>query len=243
VIIKKAASALIASTDPAFREKAVKALERAGIPLVAQAANDAHLAALIGAFPTDLLLLDADPFGAEATERLSGIHLASPGTAIVVAFGVLSDEYVEAALLQGVRGFVSKAGNGREMAGAIEAVLGGEIWLSRGKLSRALLSLIEHSPVRASGDSADSAARAADRLSRRESEIVRLIARGRTNKEIAKVLGTSDKTVKAHVSHILARLGLTRRTQIAGHPKFSAAVTAATRADPDTRGEGRPDIE
>jgi DNA-binding NarL/FixJ family response regulator len=240
VIMTKAASALVASSDPVFREKAVKAMEHAGIPLVAQAANDPHLPALIGAFPTDLLLLDAEPFGAEAADRLSGIHLASPGTAIVLALGVLSDEYLESALLHGVRGFVSKAGDGRELASAIEAVLGGEIWLSRGKLSHALLTCIEHKPIRAS---AGPATRAGERLSRREREIVRLIALGRTNKEIAKVLGTSDKTVKAHVSHVLARLGLSRRTQITGHPQFSASATAAkaTQALPEASEAALPD--
>lgn len=219
----KAPTALVASPDASFREKAGEAVERAGIQLVAHVVNYLQLPSVVGAHQTDLLVLDADPFGSEAIAQLSRIHQSSPKTAILMAAGVLSDKCVETALLQGASGFVSKSSDGEEYVCAIHAIRRGEIWLGREKLAHALVSLIHR--MKLPGHPHESAG-SSEKLSPRESEIVQLIAQGWTNKEIARALGMSDKTVKAHLSHIFAKLGVTRRRQLALHPHHPNAETA-----------------
>lgn len=220
----KAPTALVASPDVSFREKAGKALERAGIQLVAHVQSYLHLPSLLGALQMDFLVLDADPPGSEAIAQLSRIHRSSPKTAILMAADVLTDKRVELALLQGASGFVSKSGDGEEYVRAIHAIRGGEIWLGREKLAHALVSLIDR--MNSPGHSNETPG-SSENLSPRESEIVPLIARGWTNKEIARALGMSDKTVKAHLSHIFAKLGVTRRRQLAPQPRHPEAEAAA----------------
>lgn len=206
-----APTALIASPDVRFCEAVGAAADQAGVQPVAQVASYLKLTTLLDALKPDILVFDADPLGTGAGRVLASLHHQHSGTAILMATCALSDKRVSDGLLQGVCGFISKSCDGGEYANAMRAILRGEIWLGREKLALALASLIgtinlpPHSreiPV------------VAEKLSPREEEIVRLISRGCTNKEVAKALGMSDKTVKAHLSHIFAKLGVNRRTQL-----------------------------
>jgi DNA-binding NarL/FixJ family response regulator len=193
-----------------------EAIERAGMQLLAHVVSPRQLSSLVATFQTEFLVLDVDPPGSEALSQLCGIHRASPKTEILLAVGTLTDRTVDCALFKGARGFVSRDSPRDEYVRALRAVQRGEIWLGRERLARAMTSLIDRLDV------ASHAAGSPDALSPRESEIVRLIARGWTNKEIARQLGTSDKTVKAHLSHIFAKLGIRRRMQLGAHPNPEA---------------------
>ncbi len=209
---KKTSTALVASPDESFCANIGVAAELADIRLVAQVAGYVQLPALLDVLQADILVLDADPPEVERNGQLASFHRSAPGTAILLATSTLTDERVSNALLQGVSGFVPKHCDRREYAEAMRAVQRGEIWLGREKLAHALTSLIDAVNLSARPRAP---AGASEKLSPREEEIVGLISRGCTNKEIAKALGLSDKTVKAHLSHVFAKLGVTRRAQLA----------------------------
>ncbi|MBD5804353.1 Response regulator protein VraR [Azoarcus sp. Aa7] len=216
----KVPTALVASPDRSFCDKVGAATERAGVQLVAQVVSCLQLPALFDALQVDILVFDADSSGAEPIGVLASLHRSSPKTAILMAATALTDKCVEDALLHGVSGFISKCCDSREYADAIRAIQRGEIWLGREKLAHALTSLID--TINLPPQSRETSG-AAEKLSPREEEIVLLIARGCTNKEIAKTLGLSDKTVKAHLSHVFAKLGVTRRAQLTQPRNFPGA--------------------
>lgn len=220
---KKTPTALVASPDERFCAKISVAAELAHLRLVAQVTSYFQLPALLDTLQPTILVFDADPPATEQDGQLASFHRSAPQTAILVATSTLTDEDVSNALLQGVSGFISKCCDSREYAYAMNALQRGEIWLGREKLAHALkslvcaanLSVLSRAPLGAS-----------EQLSPREEEIVSLTLRGCTNKEIARTLGVSDKTVKAHLSHIFAKLGITRRAQLALSRNSSAAPAA-----------------
>lgn len=208
---RKAPTTLVVSPDRTFRDKVGAAAEQAGVQLIAQVVSYLQLPTLLDALQADILVLDVDSPGAESGEGLAALHRAHPSMAILMAVSVLTDKRVEDGLLHGVSGFVAKSGDSREYAQAIHAIGRGEIWLGREKLAHALTHLIGTIGL---PTLSHETAGATEKLSPREEEIVQLISRGCTNKEIARALGLSDKTVKAHLSHIFAKLGVTRRAQL-----------------------------
>ncbi|MCC4118010.1 response regulator transcription factor [Aromatoleum toluclasticum] len=206
-----APSVLVVSPDSGFCDKVGAAAELAGVQLAARVVGCSQLPALLDALQPDILVFDADPPGAEPGRVLASLRRSHPGTAILMVASALTDKRVEDALLQGVSGFVAKSCDSREYADAMRAIRRGEIWLGREKLAHALTSLID--AINLPGHAREPIA-IVEKLSPREEEIVQLISRGCTNKEIARALGMSDKTVKAHLSHIFAKLGVTRRAQL-----------------------------
>ncbi|NMG46350.1 DNA-binding response regulator [Aromatoleum toluvorans] len=205
-----APTALVASPDVRFCEAVGAAADQAGVQPVAQVASYLKLTTLLDAVKPDILVFDADPLGTGAGRVLASLHQHS-GTAILMATSALSDKRVSDGLLQGVCGFITKSCDSCEYANAMRAIRRGEIWLGRERLALALASLIDTINLPAQSREITTVA---EKLSPREEEIVRLISRGCTNKEVAKALGMSDKTVKAHLSHIFAKLGVNRRAQL-----------------------------
>jgi DNA-binding NarL/FixJ family response regulator len=119
------------------------------------------------------------------------------------------DEYVYHAMKAGASGFLLKDATREQLTGAIRAVCAGETLLAPA-ITRRLIEDFCHGP--APGTPASSAAGG---LSEREREVVRLVASGLSNAEIAARLYLSVATIKSHITRILARLGLRDRVQIA----------------------------
>lgn len=147
----------------------------------------------------DVVLLDLalpDQSGIDVARTIRG---TAPETQVVVLSAYDDDDYVLAAMEVGASGYLLKTVRGREVIDAIHAVAEGQVVLHptvAGKLRR----LPRHS--------AEVAA-----LSMREREILRHATAGLHNKEIAGELGISIRTVEAHLSHILAKLGVSSRTE------------------------------
>jgi DNA-binding NarL/FixJ family response regulator len=143
--------------------------------------------------------------GIEATRRIVQ-EQSLPRVLILTTFDL--DEYVYEALRAGASGFLLKDAGREELIHAVRVVAAGEALLSP-TITRRLIEDYARRP------------RAHDRpdaltdLTPRELEVLRLIARGRSHKVIARELGMAEKTVKTHVSHLLAKLGLADRTQAA----------------------------
>jgi NarL family two-component system response regulator LiaR len=139
--------------------------------------------------------------GEDAIQRIADV---SPATRVVVLTSFADDDKLFPAIRAGAAGYLLKDVQPRELVDAIRAADMGETILHPAIAAR----LVEEIAARN-----DPAPRTA--LTDRELEVVRLIARGMSNKLIARELGVAERTVKAHVSNILGKLGLSDRTQAA----------------------------
>jgi len=156
----------------------------------------------------DLVLMDIrmpDLDGLVATRAIKEDH---PRTSVLIVTLSEDPDYLLEALRVGAAGYVLKDASRREVVAAVRQVLSGESPLDA-KLSAQLIR-------RLAGQSREqSAAGHADELTHRELEVVRLVAEGKTNAEIAQSLFISVGTVKVHVERIIDKLGVSDRTQAA----------------------------
>jgi DNA-binding NarL/FixJ family response regulator len=153
----------------------------------------------------DVVLMDLamEPLdGVAATREL---RATQPEVEIVAVTSLIDQSRVEAALAAGASGYVVKDAAPDELAAAIRAAHRGEVHLDPAIARRLIASL------RPSSESSKPFAE----LSERELEILRLIADGRANKEIARQLVISERTARTHVSNVLRKLGVNSRTQAA----------------------------
>jgi DNA-binding NarL/FixJ family response regulator len=149
----------------------------------------------------DLVLMDLVLPGSDSIATIRRLRAAHPGMAVLVLTSYLDDVHVFAALEAGAAGYLLKDVQPDELVQAIRQVRRGEPALHPKVASR----LVQHTAQPSSF---------AD-FTRRERDVLRLLAEGFANKEIARRLSLSEKTVKTHVSNILQKLGVSDRTQAA----------------------------
>ncbi len=169
--------------------------------VVGQAANGQQALELAATLTPDVVLMDLsmpEIDGVETTRRLLAIHR----TANVVVLTSFSDqERVADALAAGAVGYLLKDCEPRDLLAAVRAAAQGHAPLDP-RVAKALLPSAEP-------------ARPADDLSPRELQVLRLVTSGLANKQIARRLGISESTVKAHISSVFRRIGVTDRTSAA----------------------------
>jgi len=171
------------------------------IALVGSAANGLDAVEAVLRERPDVVLMDLsmpELDGAEATRR---IVTANPETRVVVLTSFGDDRHIADALQAGAVGYVLKHAGPDELLDAIRAAARGDSPLDP-KAARVLLASRRIGP-------------AARELSAREEEVLRLVADGLANKAIARKLSISERTVKAHLTSIFGRIGVTDRTQAA----------------------------
>ena len=152
--------------------------------------------------------------GAEATARIKASH---PDTQIVVLTTFSDDASVFTALKAGARGYLTKDAGSAEIAGAITAVHDGTAQLDP-KIQRQLVDALAGDPAPAPAPApAPSTTDLPDGLTRREAEVLNLIAAGRSNGEIARELYISEATVKTHINNLFTKAGLRDRAQAVGY--------------------------
>lgn len=196
-----------------------QALMRQGFKMILAAQPDVEVvgeagdgkAAVEGALATqpDVVLMDIRMpglDGIEATRRIKG-----PRVLILTTFG--HEEYVVEALRAGASGFILKDATPEELTHAVRVVAGGESLLAPA-VTTTLLARVLPSLDTAAG-ARGLRAQQLDELTEREIDVLKLVAKGRSNAEIAGELFVSDTTVKTHVSHVLSKLGLRDRVQAA----------------------------
>ncbi|MEU0572295.1 response regulator transcription factor [Nonomuraea sp. NPDC005983] len=179
------------------------------ISVVAEAADGAEAVELARRLRPDVCLLDVQMprlDGIEVTRALAGPGVPDPLRVIVVTTFDL-DEYVYGALRGGAVGFVLKDAGPALLVEAVRAANAGDALVSPSVTVRLLRHLASAGALAVNGP--------AQPLSQRESEVVRAVARGRTNQEIAAELFISLSTVKGHVSSVQAKLGVRNRVGIA----------------------------
>jgi DNA-binding NarL/FixJ family response regulator len=149
--------------------------------------------------------------GIEATRQLTALASHAPRVLVLTTFHL--DVYVYSALRAGASGFLLKAVTAERLFDAVRIVAAGEALLAPG-VTRRLISEFSHMSPEPEG-SPQPVVRAAslESLTRRETEVLQLVAQGLSNPEIAARLVVSDETVKTHVSRVLGKLGLRDRTQ------------------------------
>ena len=156
----------------------------------------------------DVILMDLVMPGLDGVGAMRELRGArSRRASVIVLTSFLDDDRLLPAIQAGAAGYLLKNVEPAELARAIRAAHAGEAIIDPTVAARLVHALADES--RRSHRSEP------ERLTRREREVLELIARGRSNKRIALELGISEKTVKTHVGHVLAKLGVTDRTQAA----------------------------
>ena len=175
------------------------------IEVVAEAADGEDALAAAERAQPDIILLDLVVPRLEGVATLRRLRERTPEARVIVLTSFGDDERLFAALRAGAVGYLLKDVEPAELVRAIRTADAGQSPLSPAVAARVIDELTHggHRGV------------PADDLTPRELEVLRLIARGRSNKVIALELGMAEKTVKTHVSHVLTKLGLTDRTQAA----------------------------
>jgi DNA-binding NarL/FixJ family response regulator len=170
------------------------------IEVVGGAADGAEAVELAAKTEPDVILMDLSMPGMDGIEATRKIVAAHDGIQIVVLTSLTDRERILGALDAGAVGYLLKDAEPEELIGGIRAAARGESPLAP-KAARALLT------ARAQSEQAE--------LSEREREVLRCVAKGMPNKLIARELGISEKTVKAHLTRVFQQIGVTDRTQAA----------------------------
>ncbi|WP_247538336.1 response regulator [Ralstonia pseudosolanacearum] len=157
----------------------------------------------------DVILLDLNMPGLSGLETLQLLAQDLPDTAVVMLTVSEEADELKAALRDGARGYLVKNIEADTLVAGVRRAAAGEPVISESMTAK----LVAH--FRAPEKAAPAAAVSADRLTPRERDIVRGLARGESNKEIARALDVAESTVKIHVQNILKKLNLASRVQVA----------------------------
>ena len=182
-------------------------LELAGIDVVGEAADGAEAVALVLRERPDVVLMDVRMPRVDGIEATRRIVAAGAPTRVLVLTTFDGEEYAYSALRAGAVGYLLKDAGGERLVAAVEAAAAGEMPLAPAVVARLVASYVARP-----GPGAPSQDRLTA-LSERERDVLGLIGAGRSNPEIAAELFVSLATVKTHVRHILAKLGVRDRAQ------------------------------
>jgi DNA-binding NarL/FixJ family response regulator len=173
-----------------------------GIEVVGEAADGLEAVAAAQQLAPDVVLMDLVMPGIDGVEAMRRIRDHRPEARVIVLTSFTDDDKLLAAVRAGAAGYLLKTAQPQEVVRAIRAAHAGNAVLDPVPAGRLLQAL-------ATGE------HARQPLTPREREVLELLTRGLANKRIALELGVSEKTVKAHVGRILAKLGVSDRTQAA----------------------------
>ena len=189
----------------------VRAELGAAVEVVGEAGTVADAVALVVRTQPDVVLLDVHMPDGGGRAVLAGVGQQAPGTKFLALSVSDAAEDVIGVIRGGARGYVTKSIGAGELADAVRRVADGDAVFSP-RLAGFVLDAFASSP--AVPDDAPAADQELDRLTARERDVLRLIARGYTYKEVAAELFISGKTVETHVSSVLRKLQLSNRREL-----------------------------
>jgi DNA-binding NarL/FixJ family response regulator len=212
---------VVADDQSAVREGLVLLLGTLpGITVAGQAADGEAAVDLVAATRPQVVLMDLNMPRCDGVTATARITAEYPGTRVVVLTTYADNESIISALRAGALGYLTKDATRAEIGRAVEAAAAGQAVLDPGVQQRLLSAATgaagpagPPAPGQAAGQAQGQAAPAADDLTPREADVLRLIAAGQTNREIARSLFVSEATVKTHVNRIFAKTGSRDRTQ------------------------------
>jgi len=176
-----------------------------GLEIVAEAADGRSALATCRRLQPDLVLLDLRMPDLDGLAVARALRRHCPRTRIIMVTMYENPEYVREAVRAGVSGYVLKYSTQQEVVGAVRSALAGN-----SIASAAMVEILEQGLPRVAASDWPR-----ERLTPREHEVLRLLSRGLTNKDIAEALSISRSTVKIHVEHIIAKLEVADRTEAA----------------------------
>jgi DNA-binding NarL/FixJ family response regulator len=175
-----------------------------GIEVVGAGADGLQAVALVAEHRPDVLLVDLRMPRCDGVEATARVRADYPETEVVVLTTYTDDESLLAALNAGARGFLTKDADAEAIARALHAAADGQSTVDAELQRRLVAAATRGAPPRA---------REVEGLTTREVEVLKLIAAGLSNTEIARRLVVSEATVKTHVNHLFAKAGLRDRAQ------------------------------
>ena len=178
-----------------------------GITVVGEAANGEAAVSAAAAHRPDVVLMDIRMPGMDGLEATRLLTRGTPLPKVIMLTTFDLDEYVYEALRAGASGFLLKDSPRRDLIAAVRAAAAGDALLAP-SVTRRLIEAFARRPP----ETSPSPSRLAS-LTARERDVLLLLARGRSNSEIALALFVSEATVKTHVGNVLAKLGLRDRVQ------------------------------
>lgn len=185
-----------------------------GVEVVAEGEDGDQAVGLVGRHRPDVLVIDVRMARMDGVSATRQVLTAYPATQVLVLTTFDADDLVLEALRAGARGFVLKDTPPAQLVAAVHEVATGDHALSP-SVAALLVREVSGRPGGAGDDRASRATAALARLTEREQEVASAVAQGGSNAEISRELFLSVPTVKAHVSSILAKLGVANRVQIA----------------------------
>ncbi len=199
---------LLADDHHLFREGLTRLLsEEDNIEVVASLRSGEEVLAMVHDFRPDVVLLDVKMPGLDGVETARRLRERYPEMGILLLTVSEDRETLFNAVQAGVRGYLLKSSTSQELVDAIHRIYRGEAVISPSMSAKLLDEFVALSQGKRQ--------RPEDILTERERDILRYIASGMSNKEIGAALAISPHTVKAHLRHILDKLGLRSRTQAA----------------------------
>ena len=181
--------------------------------IVGEARDGAEALQLARQHRPDVVLMDLLMPVMSGIAATALIRRELPDTEVVALTSVLEDASVVEAIRAGAIGYLLKDTEAHELRRAIKAAADGQVQLSPQAASRLIHEVVAPEPRHS--------------LTERETDVLRLLAQGQSNKEIARSLGIGEQTVKTHVGHILSKLDMSSRTQAALYAIQSGLVSAS----------------
>lgn len=181
-----------------------------GIVVIDEAENGDDAIQAVSRHQPSILLLDLGLPKKTTRDLLREVPVVSAETRVIILTGFADPESVVLAAQGGAKGFILKRGPLEPLLDAIRRVALGEVWADP------MLTVSAHNEfMRIAGGQPDGRPDVLKVLSRREFEVMRLVAEGLANREVGSKLGISEKTVISHLNHVFAKLGVSSRLQAA----------------------------
>jgi two-component system, NarL family, nitrate/nitrite response regulator NarL len=195
----------VVDDHPLFRSGAIQALADAhGIEVVGEGATAGDAVKLAQDLAPDMMLLDVVLPGG-GVEAAADIARHCPRVRVIMLTASEDEQHVASALRAGARGYILKGSSGPEIVETLWAVFRGESYVAPSLGARLLMQTRKHVEVAGSDDMGD--------LTSREEEILLLVSRGKTNKEIANGLNCTERTVKHHMTNIMRKSNVRNRVE------------------------------
>lgn len=193
---------VLADDQPVVRDGLVLLLSASGeVEVVAAAGDGARAVDLVARHGPEVALLDLRMPGMDGVAATAAITSAHPQTKVLVLTTFADDDAILPALRAGAAGYLTKDASAEELVGAIKDVAAGRTVLDA-QVQRRLVELVAAPAVEPG---------VPEGLTRREVDVVRLVAEGLSNRQIAQRLVVSEATVKTHLNHVLAKLDVDGR--------------------------------
>ncbi len=184
------------------------------IEIIGEARNGAEALQMTVQLQPDVVLMDLLMPVMDGIQATAAIRRQAPKTEVLALTSILEDNSVVDAIRAGAIGYLLKDTEAHELRRAIKAAAAGQVQLSHQAAERLMREVRTPELIR-------------EPLTDRETDVLKLLALGKSNKEISQALGIGEQTVKTHVSHVLEKLDVPSRTQAALYAIRNGLVPAA----------------